>query len=114
MESLYYPMLAQNLPRRQIHLLSIPLTPPFQDPSLQRCYGVKKKIADCDWAYLKTLRTLQAPHEPMPRLVDILDYLRQPELDHIWVLLDIKVLLPPRCFTSPVLTSSTRYPTTQD
>lgn len=66
----------------------------IQDPTLQRCYGIKKKIADCDWSYLKTLRTLQAPHEPMPRLLDILEYLRQPGLEHIWVLLDIKVRNP--------------------
>ncbi|KGO76298.1 Glycerophosphoryl diester phosphodiesterase [Penicillium italicum] len=37
------------------------------DASLMRCYGIKKKVIDCDWEYLKTLRTLQAPHEPMPR-----------------------------------------------
>ncbi|KAF3401602.1 hypothetical protein F1880_010011 [Penicillium rolfsii] len=61
------------------------------DPTLQRCYGIKKKIGDCDWEYLKTLRTIQAPHEPMPRLVDILELLRQPEHEHIWALLDIKV-----------------------
>lgn len=27
----------------------------------------------------------------MPRLVDVLEYLRQPGREHIWVLLDIKV-----------------------
>ncbi|KAJ5483851.1 hypothetical protein N7539_006051 [Penicillium diatomitis] len=62
-----------------------------KDPTLQRCYGVKKKIGDCDWAYLKTLRTVQVPHEPMPRLAEILEYINQPEKEHIWVLLDIKV-----------------------
>ncbi|KAJ5542716.1 Glycerophosphoryl diester phosphodiesterase [Penicillium sp. DV-2018c] len=51
------------------------------DPSLLRCFGVKTKVKDCDWEYLKTLRTLKAPHEPMPR-------------EHIWVLLDIKVRFP--------------------
>lgn len=27
----------------------------------------------------------------MPRLVDVLEYLRQPGREHIWALLDIKV-----------------------
>lgn len=62
-----------------------------QDATLQRCFGVKKKIIDCDWAYLKKLRTVMAPHEPMLRLVDALEYLRQPGREHIWTLLDIKV-----------------------
>jgi hypothetical protein len=64
-----------------------------QDASLQRCFGVKKKVSECDWDYLKNLRTVEAPHEPMPRLVDVLEYLRQPGREHIWVLLDIKVRL---------------------
>ncbi|KAJ6124542.1 hypothetical protein N7471_011859 [Penicillium samsonianum] len=65
------------------------------DPSLMRCFGIKKKVADCDWEYLKTLRTLQAPHEPMPRLVDVLEYLRQPGRENFWILLDIKLTNEP-------------------
>ncbi|KAJ9490619.1 hypothetical protein VN97_g2625 [Penicillium thymicola] len=65
------------------------------DPSLIRCYGIKKKVIDCDWEYLKTLRTLQAPHEPMPRLVDVLEYLRQPGRENFWILLDIKLTNEP-------------------
>ncbi|CAI7572618.1 unnamed protein product [Penicillium palitans] len=65
------------------------------DPSLMRCYGIKKKVADCDWEYLRTLRTLQAPHEPMPRLVDVLEYLRQPGRDNLWIVLDIKLTNEP-------------------
>ncbi|KAJ5688536.1 hypothetical protein N7462_002928 [Penicillium macrosclerotiorum] len=61
------------------------------DANLKRCFGVRKKIIDCDWDYLKKLRTLQAPYEPMPRLLDVLEYLRQPGREHIWVLLDIKL-----------------------
>ncbi|KAJ5921626.1 hypothetical protein N7454_009100 [Penicillium verhagenii] len=61
------------------------------DVLLQRCFGIKKRVSDCDWDYLKTLRTLQAPHEPMPRLLDVLEYLRQPGRESIWVLLDIKL-----------------------
>lgn len=62
-----------------------------QDANLERCYGIKKKVIDCDWAYLRTLRTLKAPHEPMPRLADVLEFLTHPEREHIWALLDIKV-----------------------
>lgn len=60
---------------------------------MQRCFSVKKKVVDCDWAELETLRTLKAPHAPMPRLVDVLEYLRQPGREHIGVLLDIKVCI---------------------
>jgi tubulin gamma len=37
------------------------------------------------------MKTLKEPHESMPRLVDLLEYLAQPGLEEIWVLLDIKV-----------------------
>ncbi|CAG7917946.1 unnamed protein product [Penicillium olsonii] len=65
------------------------------DPNLERCYGVKQNVGDCDWEYLKTLRTLQAPHEPIPRFIDVLEYLRQPGREHIWILLDIKLTQDP-------------------
>lgn len=32
----------------------------------------------------------------MPRLLDLLEYLAQPGLEEIWVLLDIKVRIRPR------------------
>ncbi|KAA8565250.1 hypothetical protein EYC84_010977 [Monilinia fructicola] len=61
------------------------------DPSLKRCFGEDKKVIDCDWSYISTLRTVQAPHEPMPRLRDLLEYLATPGLEDIWILLDIKL-----------------------
>jgi len=61
------------------------------DADLKRCFGIKEKIIDCEWSYIKTLRTLRAPHLPMPRLKDILEYLSSPGLEHIWLLLDIKI-----------------------
>jgi glycerophosphoryl diester phosphodiesterase len=61
------------------------------DADLKRCFGINKKIIDCDWAELSQLRTLQEPHEPMPRLLDLLEYIAQPGLEHIWILLDIKL-----------------------
>ncbi|KAJ5893232.1 hypothetical protein N7495_004923, partial [Penicillium taxi] len=70
------------------------------DATLQRCFGVKKKIIDCDWDYLKTLRTLQVPHEPMPRLVDVLQFMRQPGREDIWILLDLKLSNDPETIMS--------------
>jgi len=61
------------------------------DGDLKRCFGRKEKIIDCDWDYLSGLRTIQEPHEPMPRLADLLQYIAQPGLEHIWLLLDIKM-----------------------
>ncbi|KAL6700638.1 PLC-like phosphodiesterase [Trichoderma pleuroticola] len=62
------------------------------DPSLKRCFGVNLLIKDCTWSYLSSLRTVKEPHEPLPRLVDLLEYLVSgPETDKIWVLLDIKI-----------------------
>jgi phosphatidylglycerol phospholipase C len=58
---------------------------------LKRCFGKNEKIADCDWSYLSSLKTLQEPRQGMPRLLDLLEYLAQPDLESIWLLLDIKV-----------------------
>lgn len=63
----------------------------LQDATLERCFGNSTKIIDCNWEYVSGLRTLREPHEPMPRLKDLLEYVSQPEFDRIWVLLDIKV-----------------------
>ncbi|KAL7824150.1 PLC-like phosphodiesterase [Trichoderma gracile] len=62
------------------------------DPSLKRCFGVDLLIKDCTWSYLSSLRTVQEPHEALPRLVDLLEYLVSgPETENIWLLLDIKI-----------------------
>jgi phosphatidylglycerol phospholipase C len=65
-----------------------------QDATLKRCFGRDEKIIDCDWSYIQTLQTLQEPHEHMPCLKDLLEYLATPGLEDIWVLLDIKVPWP--------------------
>ena len=62
-----------------------------QDPSLKRCFGVDRKIKDCDWEYISTLRTLNEPHERMPLLSDVLELLAQEGNERVWMLLDIKV-----------------------
>ncbi|KAI1850735.1 hypothetical protein JX265_004446 [Neoarthrinium moseri] len=60
------------------------------DPTLKRCFGIDAKVADYDWDYLSTLRTLRKPNLPMPRLIDLLEYLAQPQQEHVWLLLDVK------------------------
>ncbi|KAK7533508.1 glycerophosphoryl diester phosphodiesterase family protein [Phyllosticta citricarpa] len=60
------------------------------DPSLQRCFGKKEKVIDCNWDYLETLRTVAEPHVPLARLRDLLKYLTTEGLEDVWVLLDIK------------------------
>ncbi|KAJ9392875.1 hypothetical protein DTO063F5_12 [Paecilomyces variotii] len=64
------------------------------DVTLKRCFGKDEQLTDCNWDYIKTLRTLKEPHEQMPRLKDLLEYLATPGLEDIWVLLDVKLLLP--------------------
>ncbi|KAK1569521.1 glycerophosphoryl diester phosphodiesterase [Colletotrichum navitas] len=67
------------------------------DGNLKRCFGVDKKINECDWAYLETLRTVMAPGETMPRLEDLLVLLAEKGAgrEGAWVLLDIKTDDPP-------------------
>ncbi|KAK7427103.1 hypothetical protein QQZ08_006372 [Neonectria magnoliae] len=74
-----------------VHLSADGVVVLSHDPTLKRCYGVDKKIADCDWEYLKTLRTVRQPSEAMPRLKDLLEWLAMPRLEKIWVVLDIKI-----------------------
>ena len=63
------------------------------DPSLKRCFGIHKKVSDCDWKYLQGLRTIDEPKERMPTLVDVLEFLDREDLEHVWALLDIKVCI---------------------
>lgn len=61
------------------------------DKDLKRCFGRQEKIIDCDYEFLSTLKTLKEPQQSLPRLKDLLEYLAQPGLEDIWVLLDIKL-----------------------
>ncbi|GJC89207.1 phosphatidylglycerol phospholipase C [Colletotrichum liriopes] len=67
------------------------------DGNLKRCFGVDKKISECDWAYLETLRTVREPGEKLPRLDDLLAFLAEEGAgrEGVWVLLDIKTDDPP-------------------
>jgi phosphatidylglycerol phospholipase C len=61
------------------------------DSSLKRCFGVDKHVKDSSWDYLSTLKTIREPQQHMPRLLDLLRWLaKDPELENIWVRLDIK------------------------
>ncbi|KAI2625816.1 PLC-like phosphodiesterase [Hypoxylon sp. NC1633] len=60
------------------------------DGSLKRCFGEDAKVRDHDWSHLSTLRTLRKPEQPMARLLDLLEFLNQPALQHVWIMLDIK------------------------
>ncbi|RYO83122.1 hypothetical protein DL766_004456 [Monosporascus sp. MC13-8B] len=62
----------------------------MHDASLKRTFGEDSKVRDHDWSYLSRLRTLRKPRQPMARLVDLLEYLNEPGLEHVWVMLDIK------------------------
>ncbi|KAK5695292.1 hypothetical protein LTR97_008798 [Elasticomyces elasticus] len=61
------------------------------DPTLKRCFGRPDKIIDKTWDEIKDLRTEAEPHEPMSQLRDVIEYLAQPELEEVWILLDIKL-----------------------
>lgn len=61
------------------------------DANLKRCFGEDVKIADKNWEDIKDLRTTQKPHERIPRLADLLQYLAEEGREHIWIFLDIKL-----------------------
>lgn len=63
----------------------------IQDATLKRCFGLEGKVIDHTWDFLKDLRTVKEPRQPMPRLLDLLEFLTEPGLEKTWVLLDIKV-----------------------
>lgn len=74
-----------------IHLSKDGVVVLSHDVDLKRCFGRPEKIIDCNWSFLSTLQTLKEPRQSMPRLSDLLEYLAQPGLEDIWLLLDIKL-----------------------
>ena len=74
-----------------VHLTKDDVVVLSHDGDLKRCFGRTEKIIDCDWDFISELRTIKAPHEPMPRLKELLEYLAQPGLEEKWMLLDIKL-----------------------
>ncbi|KAL1912146.1 hypothetical protein Sste5344_001979 [Sporothrix stenoceras] len=73
-----------------VHLSKDKVVVLSHDPTLKRCFGRPDKIANCEWSFLKTLRTAKDPNVPMARLTDLLEFLSEPGREHVWVLLDIK------------------------
>lgn len=63
------------------------------DGTLKRCFGVDKKINECEWEYVSSLETIREPRQRMPQLSDLLEFLAEggKERESVWVLLDIKV-----------------------
>ncbi|KAL8995157.1 MAG: hypothetical protein Q9169_005066 [Polycauliona sp. 2 TL-2023] len=78
-----------------VHLTKDGVVVLSHDPTLKRCFGKPDKIIDKEWAYVSEQRTTQAPHEQMPRLIDLLEYLAAPRNEKTWLLLDIKAKLFP-------------------
>jgi len=74
-----------------IHLTKDDVVVLSHDADLKRCFGNERKIIDCDWEYLSTLRTTAEPSQPLPRLKELLEYVASPKYDQLWVLLDIKM-----------------------
>ncbi|KAL8766102.1 MAG: hypothetical protein Q9209_007000 [Squamulea sp. 1 TL-2023] len=74
-----------------VHLTKDAVVVLSHDATLKRCFGKPDKIIERDWQYISEQRTIQAPHEPMPRLVDLLGYLAAPGNEKTWLLLDIKI-----------------------
>lgn len=74
-----------------VHLTKDGVVVISHDANMKRCFGRPEKIIDCNWDELSTARTIKEPHEGMPRLKDVLEYLAQPGLEEIWLLLDIKL-----------------------
>lgn len=62
------------------------------DANLKRCFGRTEKIAESNWDDIKNARTIKEPHEPIPRLKELLEYLAQPGMEEMWLMLDIKLV----------------------
>lgn len=75
-----------------VHLTKDDIVVLSHDADLKRCFGRDDKIIDCDWDDIKEVPTLKEPHQTMPRLQDLLEFLALPSSnENIWLLLDIKV-----------------------
>ncbi|KAI4143230.1 MAG: hypothetical protein L6R39_004655 [Caloplaca ligustica] len=74
-----------------VHLTKDGVAVLSHDATLKRCFGKPDKIIDRDWKYVSEQRTLKEPHEPMPRLDELLRYLASSGQGDTWLLLDLKV-----------------------
>ncbi|KAI7656311.1 hypothetical protein KC318_g12483, partial [Hortaea werneckii] len=58
------------------------------DPTLKRVFGRQDRIIDLTWKEIEDVRTTDPPHERMPKLSDLLEWLAEPGNEEIWCLLD--------------------------
>lgn len=86
-----------NAVETDVHLTRDGVVVLSHDKDLKRCFGRKEKLIDVDYEFVSKLKTLKEPHESMPRLADLLEYLAQPGLEEVWLLLDIKVSFDHDC-----------------
>lgn len=70
--------------------------------SLQRFFGLDKRIEDCEWSEIKDLRTTVEPSETIPTFEQVLRFMTEPGVEHVWLMLDIKV----RCAWDPLTPGS--------
>ena len=61
------------------------------DRTMKRCFGINKKIKEMTWDEVKEARTILEPHQPMPKLKELFEYLAHPGMEETWLLLDIKL-----------------------
>ena len=82
-----------------VHLTKDGVVVLSHDADLKRCFGKDDKIIEQNWDDISGLQTLRTPHQTMPRLQDLLEFMALPATsEDIWLLLDIKVALS-RAFT---------------
>ncbi|KAF2721910.1 PLC-like phosphodiesterase [Polychaeton citri CBS 116435] len=74
-----------------VHITKDKIVVLSHDATLKRCFGRSEKVIDLEYEEIAQHRTTAKPHVPMPRLKDLLEYLAQPGLEEIWLLLDIKL-----------------------
>ncbi|KAK1922443.1 PLC-like phosphodiesterase [Papiliotrema laurentii] len=75
-----------------IHITSDGVLVMFHDPELSRTTDGKGRIDELPWkGVLEHVRTLHAPHQPIPLFEEVLDILMMPENAHVKLNIDCKV-----------------------
>ena len=77
-----------------VHLTKDDVVVLSHDADMKRCFGKDDKLIDRTWEEIREVQTLKTPHQTMPRLQDLLEFLALPDTnENVWLLLDIKVSL---------------------
>ncbi|ORY29122.1 PLC-like phosphodiesterase [Naematelia encephala] len=94
-----------------IHITSDNVLVMFHDPNLERTTNGKGKIDHQPWnGVLEHVRTLEEPHQPIPRFTEVLDILMMPENKNVKLNLDCKVENPPAKLFTLVKRAIETYP----